>query len=85
MSKLVYVGDFCPNSQCADYRKLQTGQQHNISKFGLTQAGRQRYQCRTCQQTFTETKGTLFYRRRTSVEGFSRHWPTSPRAIGSVA
>ena len=68
MSNLVHVGDFCPNSQCADYRKLQTDQQNNIIKFGHTQAGRQRYQCRTCQQTFTETKGTLFYRRRTSVE-----------------
>ncbi len=68
MSKLVHVGDFCPNSQCADTRKLQTDQQHNLIKFGHTRAGRQRYQCRTCQQTFTETKGTLFYRRRTLVE-----------------
>jgi len=27
--------------------------------------GRQRYQCKTCGRTFTETKGTIFYRRRT--------------------
>jgi transposase-like protein len=68
MSKLAHVGDFCPNSQCADYGKPQTAQQKNIIHFGLTRAGRQRYQCQTCGQTFTETKGTLFYRRRTSAE-----------------
>jgi len=68
MFQLVHVGDFCPNSDCADYQKLQTDQQHNLIKFGHTRAGRQRYQCRTCQHTFTETKGTLFYRRRTPVE-----------------
>jgi transposase-like protein len=68
MSNLVHVGDFCPNAKCTDYRKLQTDDQHNIIKFGHTKAGRQRYKCRTCRQTFTETKGTLFYRRRTPVE-----------------
>jgi transposase-like protein len=68
MSKLVHVGDFCPNPGCADYQKLQTDRQHNIIRFGHTRAGRQRYQCRTCRHTFAETKGTLFYRRRASVE-----------------
>jgi len=28
----------------------------------------QRYRCQTCKQTFTETKGTLFYRCRHSEE-----------------
>ena len=68
MSKLVHVGDFCPNAQCADYGKPQTAHHKNIIRFGLTKAGRQRYQCQTCGQTFTETKGTLFYRRRTPAE-----------------
>ena len=68
MSNLVHVGDFCPNAKCTDYRKLQTDHQQNIIKFGHTKAGRQRYRCRTCKQTFTETKGTLFYRRRTPME-----------------
>ena len=63
--KLVHVGDFCPNKACADYGKLQNDQQHNIKKFGKTKAGRQRYQCKTCKRTFTETKGTPFYRLRT--------------------
>ena len=65
MSKLAQVGDFCPNEVCPDYGKLQSDQKHNIIKFGRTQRGRQRYKCKSCGKTFTETKGTLFYRRRT--------------------
>ena len=65
MSEFAQVGDFCPNESCSDYGKLQSGEQHNINKFGKTKAGRQRYLCKTCGATFTETKGTLFYRRRT--------------------
>lgn len=65
MSKLAQVGDFCPNSDCDDYGKLQNGQQQNIIKFGKSKAGRQRYKCKTCNCTFVETKGTIFYRRRT--------------------
>ena len=68
MSNLVHVGDFCPNAKCTDYRKLQTDQQQNIIRFGHTKANRQRYRCQTCKQTFTEAKGTLFYRRRTPVD-----------------
>ena len=66
MSNLVHVGDFCPNEACPDYGKLQSHQQRNIKKAGKTKKGRQRYQCKTCGRTFTETKGTIFYRRRTS-------------------
>jgi transposase-like protein len=65
MSKFAQVGDFCPNESCPDYGKLQSDQHHHIIKFGTTQAGRQRHKCKTCGKTFTETKGTLFYRRRT--------------------
>jgi len=65
MSKLAQVGDFCPNAACPDYGKLQSERQGKIIKFGTTQAGRQRYECKTCGKTFTETKGTIFYRRRT--------------------
>jgi transposase-like protein len=65
MTKLAQVGDFCPNEVCPDYGKLQSERQGRIIKFGKTKAGRQRYECKTCRKTFTETKGTLFYRRRT--------------------
>ncbi|MDQ7029176.1 MAG: hypothetical protein Q9O62_05045 [Ardenticatenia bacterium] len=61
-----HVGDFCPNESCADYGKLQSDQaKKNIKKNGKTKKGRQRYLCKTCGQSFTETKGTIFYRRRT--------------------
>ena len=65
MPELVKPGSFCPNEQCVEYGKVQGEQQHNINKAGKTKAGRQRYQCRSCKKTFTETKGTIFYRRRT--------------------
>lgn len=68
MSKLVQVGDFCPNPKCAHYGKRQTAEQKNILRYGRSKAGSQRFQCATCRQTFTETKGTLFYRRRESAE-----------------
>jgi transposase-like protein len=59
---LVTVGRFCPNTACPDYGQLAQG---NIVRFGHTPNGAQRYRCKTCGQTLTETKGTLFYRRRT--------------------
>lgn len=65
MSKFAQVGDFCPNAACADHGKLQSDHQQNIIKFGQTKAGRQRFRCKTCGRTFTETKGTIFYRRHT--------------------
>lgn len=67
MAELVDVGAYCPNEACADYGKLQhTQEKKNIKKNGHGRNGRQRYQCITCGKTFTETHGTLFYRRRTS-------------------
>jgi transposase-like protein len=65
---LVKVGDFCPNTSCDDHGKLQNASQHNIIKFGQTSQGHQRYRCKTCKRTFVETKGTLFYRRRTPAD-----------------
>lgn len=65
MEKFAKPGDFCPNEACLDHGKLQNGQQENIDKFGKTSKGVQRYRCRTCGKTFTETKGTIFYRKRT--------------------
>jgi len=65
MSKLAQAGDFCPNPDCADYGKLQSPNPTNIIRFGKSQAGRQRFKCKTCANTFVETKGTVFYRRRT--------------------
>jgi len=66
MVEYVKVGDFCPNEGCPEYKKLERERKKpNIQKYGKTKAGRQRYRCKTCGQTFTETKGTIFYRKRT--------------------
>ncbi len=68
MKQFANVGDFCPNEACPQYGRLQEKQsKRNIKKNGLTSGGVQRYQCRTCKQTFTATKGTIFYRRRTAA------------------
>jgi transposase-like protein len=67
MVEFAKVGDFCPNEECTDSKKLQKRQEKtNIQKFGKTKAGRQRYRCSICGKTFTETKGTIFYRKRSS-------------------
>ena len=66
MERFAKPGDFCSNEACPDYGKLQDGQaQQNIIKTGHTKKGVQRYQCNTCRKTFTETTGTLFFRKRT--------------------
>jgi transposase-like protein len=62
MRELGKVGDFCPNTECRDYGKTS---QKNIIRFGQTKAGRQRFRCKSCGQTFNERKGTLFYQRKT--------------------
>jgi hypothetical protein len=59
-ANLVHPSAFCWNPHCTDYGKVDHG---NIRRFGRTQAGTQRYQCRTCSGTFVETIGTVFYGR----------------------
>ena len=68
MSKLAQVGDYCPNKDCVDYGKRQSERQQNIIRYGKNRAGRQRYYCKTCAKAFAETKGTIFYQRRTPDE-----------------
>ena len=64
MEKFAKVGDFCQNENCKNFGKIQNEEQHNIQKFGKTRAGMQRFRCKTCLKTFTETKGTIFYKKR---------------------
>ena len=63
--KRAQIGSFCWNEACANYGQVGKG---NIIKNGKTDKGVQRYRCQICKQTFTETKGTLFYRCRHSEE-----------------
>ncbi len=88
MSKFVRTGSFCPEKSCVDYKKVQTGtEKHNIIKYGTTKAGRQRYKCKTCEHTFTERKGTIFYRKRTKekeiIEALA--WIAEGARISSIA
>lgn len=69
MEQLAKVGEFCPNEGCPDYQKLQATQiEPNIIRAGKTRKGVQRYECKTCGQSFTQTKGTLFYKKRTEED-----------------
>jgi len=68
MARLAKPGDFCLHEECPDYQKLQSPSQRNIIKAGKTKTDVQRYECTTCHHTFTETKGTLFYGKRTPAE-----------------
>ena len=55
---LAPAGSFCWNAECTDYAQIGHG---NIRKFGRTDKGVQRYQCKTCKHTYAETKGTVFH------------------------
>src|SRR5207237_9295026 len=59
------AGSCCWNRECADSGKVEKG---NIRKSGKTDKGVQRSQCKTCKQTWTQTKGTMFYRCRHSEQ-----------------
>lgn len=63
--QLASAGTFCPNKECHHYATVEEG---NVIKFGKSRQGVQRYHCRGCETTFTATRGTLFYRKRTPVK-----------------
>jgi hypothetical protein len=65
MSTFAQAGDFCPNTACADHGKPQSEHQQNIITLGKTKAGRQRFKCKTCGNTVTETLSLTF---RTMVQ-----------------
>jgi transposase-like protein len=56
---------YCMNEACENYRKVSP---ETVMKYGRTDKGTQRYRCKTCKKTFTETKGTVLYRIRHSEE-----------------
>jgi transposase-like protein/IS1 family transposase len=56
---------FCPNPDCP--ARGQTGQ----GNLGIHSRKEQRFICKQCHKTFTTTKGTAFYRVRTSAETIS--------------
>jgi len=67
MRRLTQVGDFCPNSSCSNHDQCaEEGSPGIIIKHGKTRLGRQRFRCKACGSSFTASKGTLFYRKRSS-------------------
>jgi transposase-like protein len=50
---------FCPNIACRARGQIGKG------NIGVHSQKDERYICDECQQTFTTTKGTIFYRLRT--------------------
>ncbi len=66
MERFAKPGDFCPNAGCSAYGQRANGQApSSIRRFGKTARGVQRYQCRSCGHTFTATRGTIFFGKRT--------------------
>lgn len=63
--QIAKIGSFCMNESCEDYQKVDHG---NMMKNGKTEKGVQRYFCKTCKKSFTETKGTMLYRCRHTEE-----------------
>lgn len=62
MNEVASVGAFCPNPACEQYGEVGS---KTIIRYGRTRDGRQRFQCKTCKQTFNARKGTMFYQRKT--------------------
>ena len=60
--EMITANKFCDNKKCPDYGQTNND---NIIGFGHSPNGIQRYRCKTCEVTFTETKGTIFYGRHT--------------------
>lgn len=75
VQQLLEKDRICPNEVCPDFGKTKTG---NITKYGHTDGGRQRYLCRTCGKTFTATRGTPFYLLKTN-------WADIIEALAAVA
>src|SRR5437660_12662650 len=63
--QIATIGSFCLNEACVDYQQIDLGK---VVKNGKTEKGVQRYRCKTCKKSFTETKGTMFYRCRHTEE-----------------
>jgi len=60
--EMITANKFCDNKECPDYGQTD---KNNIIGFGHSPNGVQRYRCKTCGVTFTQTKGTIFYGRHT--------------------
>lgn len=61
-------GQPCPNPDCALFHRMNLGNVSAISTY-LTQSGTRRiFRCRACDETFSETRETVFFDLRTPEE-----------------
>ena len=61
-------GQPCPNPDCTQYRLMHRGNISAISTY-LPQSGKRRiFLCNACDATFSETRETVFFDRRTPEE-----------------
>jgi len=58
------ISVICQNDGCP--AKGRPGS--HIRRYGKTRKGIQRYQCKVCKSTFTQTKGSFFYNLHTPAE-----------------
>ena len=58
LAGLTQIESACENSQCPDYGKVGNC---NIRKFGKTRRGVQRWQCKTCQTTWSSSFTSVKY------------------------
>lgn len=65
MIKIAKVGSFCPHETCDLYGMVDEG---NITKYGKSRQGHQRYHCKSCESVVNENHGTLFYRKKKSAK-----------------
>ena len=59
-------GLYCPNPDCPLFGQVETSQLERHAYYGRRRVPQ--YLCRACGKTFSETKGTFFYRLRTERE-----------------
>ena len=59
-------GLYCPNPDCPLFGQVETSQLERHAYYGRKRVPQ--YLCRGCGKTFSETKGTFFYRLRTERE-----------------
>ena len=57
-------GLYCPHPDCPLFGQVETSQLERHAYYGLQRVPQ--YLCRACGKTFSETRGTFFYRLRTA-------------------
>ncbi len=68
MKKPQNWGQSCPNRNCNCYNKNSQGNIRSVASY-LTKSGKRRiFECKVCNEMFSETRDTVFYNLRTSEE-----------------